>query len=506
MIKYLQSTLFVTFFLFWGCGDTSQIAKVLESERNLTNNPLYMYQWHINPVAKSPSIVGDTLQKSHTINLEGIMERGRGVSVAVVDVGVQMLHEDLHVNKYRSYRFSDKSHDATPLDLTNYENAHGTACAGIIAAQNNNIGVVGIAYDADLIALNVGSLSSVSDATLSDALGYKDVDVSSNSWGSPNFFDDSMLVDAIEERVVYGRDGKGEIFVFAPGNRSENSEFQEILTSGNVINVSALSASSTIESYSARGANILVAAYGGAVDGAQEPAIVTTDFMGLYNGFDSISQDRFDVKGNENANYTRMMNGTSAAAPMVSGVVALMLEANPNLTYRDVQYILATTARRVDLNSSSWFKNSAGYYVSNLYGYGCIDAQKAVQKAKDFSSLGVMKEDNTTQKTHANVLNSFESELNIAQNFKIEQAELILESSSLKIDDVNITLISPSKTVSVLTTKTKVGKNLPNRWRFLSTQFLDESSQGVWKLRISTLDGGDVSSIINTITLKVKGH
>ena len=103
----------------------------------------------------------------------------------------------------------------------------------------------------------------------------------------------------------------------------------------------------TITDYPEAGANVLVVAPTGSVsldiglDSGTGSGIWTTDLTGNngYNSAGSLDGDFLD-----DTDYTSRFNGTSAATPMVSGVIALMLEANPNLTYRDVQEILVRSA------------------------------------------------------------------------------------------------------------------------------------------------------------------
>ena len=110
------------------------------------------------------------------------------------------------------------------------------------------------------------------------------------------------------------------------------------------------------------------------------------------NAFDDHDGDHPE---NPDCNYTSGFNGTSSAAPTVAGVIALMLEANPNLTWRDVKHILAQTSDKTDaersydqqgVNQYSWIENSAGYKHHKWYGFGKIDAAEAVTVAKNFTA------------------------------------------------------------------------------------------------------------------------
>ena len=160
--------------------------------------------------------------------------------------------------------------------------------------------------------------------------------------------------------------------------------------------------------YSSPGSSVWISAPGGDF-GISYPAILTTDIMGCSKGYSSqgATANDFESGGafNSNCNYTSTMNGTSAATPMVSGVVAAMLSANPNLSWRDVKYILASTARQVDLNSFSidhpfgndlsghiylqgWRTNAAGFKFHNWYGFGAVNGDAAILMAKTILRVG----------------------------------------------------------------------------------------------------------------------
>jgi subtilisin family serine protease len=179
--------------------------------------------------------------------------------------------------------------------------------------------------------------------------------------------------------------------------------------------VGALGADGKKASYSNAASSLWVSAPGGEygressfsgaglVSDAYKPAVVTTATTGCskytssYNALDSRGSNPQATQ----CQYTATMNGTSSAAPIVSGVTALMLEANPNLGYRDVAHIMAVTARKIDPSfpgvtanlagaprqlEQGWTTNAAGYSFSNRYGFGSVDAGAAVSMARTYSS------------------------------------------------------------------------------------------------------------------------
>lgn len=187
-------------------------------------------------------------------------------------------------------------------------------------------------------------------------------DVLSNSWGygtsnSELIPSADAIISAINRARIMGRNGKGSVVVFASGNSSQN--VNGVCFPGNVqgvLTVGAIDRNGNIQSYSKRGSEMDVVAPSGNCN--LQGDVATTDRMG--------------IKGYETGNYTLRFGGTSAACPQVSGVVALMLSENPNLTEVQIKNILHNTAKDLGVNGFDF-----------TYGYGLVDAYAAVQKAKD---------------------------------------------------------------------------------------------------------------------------
>jgi len=477
-------------------------------------DPIFSYQWYLSNKEYAPQVTNNILVAGEDINIEPVWRKtlGDDIVVSVVDTGIDSLHNDLIVDLNNSYRYSDNSNDPSPTSAQLYEDsegaAHGTACAGIIASSSwNEIGSRGVAPKATLVGLNV--FSKPSDSSFSLALQKEGIDVSSNSWGGggANFlYDDISSLQAIENGITNGRDKKGIAYIFASGNDEANANFQSVLTSGYVIAVSAVDGAGKLEYYSDFGVNILVSAPGGAKDGNQEPGIVTTDLSGLKNGLDNYYM-HWDTPTNEDGNYTHLMNGTSASCPIVAGVVTLMLSVNKNLTYKDIQYILATTARKNDSLNSSWEKNGAGYHISDKYGFGVVDAEAAVNKAIDFISLG---DEQLTTNTHMtntpiDTANTKSFEFIISDTFLVTQAIVDINTNHDNPGKLKIVLESPSGTKSTLAYGDTVLYDKYSPWQFLSLQMLDETSSGKWILHITDIGEGNSGNLTN-YSLHLKGY
>ena len=453
------------------------------------NDPIYPYQWHLE-----------------ILEIENIWSKytGKGVSVAVVDSGVEALHPDLYnnIDFNKSYRYSDGSNDPSPdrrqLQNDPYTNGHGTACAGIIGASGwNGEGVIGVAPCVDIVGLN--PFSTGLDGDFEDALGRLDIDISNNSWGgdiSNVLYDDPPSMRGIEQGIKYGRQGKGIIYLFASGNEGHNANYSTLHGSPYVFNIGAVTRDGEVPLYSNFGDNILVVAPAGDEYRLfQNWGIFTTDLLGMDKGFDSY-RIYTPVLRKYQGDYTGFMNGTSSAVPVASGVVALMLEANPNLTYRDVKYILIHTAIPWNIYKPEymWSRNGAGILYSPYYGFGIINPPKAVEMAENFESLPPQQEVTKFQISNTPIPDNSEegitSEIEIGESLKIEHVQIEVDIEAENISDIDIDLISPSGTVSkILFDHLIIDGNLEG-WIFNSLKFVDEDSKGIWTIRVAdTLEG-----------------
>ncbi|TQV61653.1 MAG: S8 family serine peptidase [Sulfurovum sp.] len=341
------------------------------------DDPKIGEQWHLDTLGLD-TIVGRRINQTY---------------IQIVDDGFDSAHEDLKENydESRSWNVFTNTKDPTS---SHSSLTHGTRVAGIIGARGfNGIGLRGIApyskisgytflgFDSEGRGLSNG-IVALEKAWLSGD-GANDILVSNNSWGT-SIDNDYDMERILEKGSKLLRDGKGRIYVFAAGNErvaidtptkklGGNSNLSHLANNQYAIAVAALRWDDIVTNYSSPGANILVSAY---ADGYGYRNIVTTD---------------------KNNSYFDYFNGTSAAAPMVSGIIGLVLEACPNLTYRDVKYLLSTTSNKIDINNPTWVKNSASLWHSTDYGYGVIDASEMLSVCKNnYTNLTVVKEINTT--------------------------------------------------------------------------------------------------------------
>ena len=384
-----------------------------------------------NPIA----LAGENINLTDPIDRCGVLDtcRGEGIVVGVIDRGVQVRHPDLNANSLRN--LSVNLHP-TPIDPTdpfsNYRlrpsllfiqrpglYAHGTAVAGIIVARDlNGIGTQGIAPRAELASYNY--LDHQSTASLIRAFTDENIDVSNNSWGQRVAFRNrlpSVAVDAVQQAITQGREGLGTVFVKATGNSGQSSIYPQygnrhesgaeadnnlryaMVVGGTLPNGRAVATSSA-------GANIRLNAYhsnqcytrfNNNPNIANPVNIVSTDVIGIYGYtnnnppplllLDNLMQVVEYTPPSDILDYTYCFSGASAATPMVSGAVALLLQQRPDLTWRDVQAILSLSARQNDSSDSGWQVNGAGHRVHHAYGFGVLDVDEVLTMAKTWQVL-----------------------------------------------------------------------------------------------------------------------
>lgn len=307
------------------------------------------------------------------------------IIVAVVDQGVEINHPDLTNMYYLSY---DTEHGTSPSVV--YD-AHGTACAGIIgAAANNEIGIAGIAPDCPIMSIS-NYLSSAPNSVTNRAEGINyawkhGAAIINNSWHSTQY---PVIEDAIDSAYLFGRNGKGCLSIFSAGN-SNSSPVAYPASLQNVLAVGAISPCGKRKSPSSCDTEYLWGSNFGKGLDVMAPGVLipTTDRVGSmgfnqYNhihtndGGHLIDQDFLDQ------DYTTWFNGTSAAAPHVSGVAALMLSVNPNLTAAQVARIIKGTAQKVRTDLYTYEYKPAhlnGTWHLEM-GHGLVDAAAAVSAA-----------------------------------------------------------------------------------------------------------------------------
>ena len=534
-------------------------------------DPLTGEQWHLansgqRAFADQPGVAGEDLSMARTLQGEA---SGRGVRVAVVDTGLEVCHPDLAANVEAAASHNFNARDwagASSRDpfLPSNLGGHGTSVAGIVAAAaNNGVGGRGVAPRATLRGYNYLSAIDGAGAWL-DSLGANtvspnsaEVDIFNLSFGSLGYEgnpDPDQDVALLRNGVTNLRDGKGALYVKAAGNgfrscrsipRAVNEEIGCNSSNSGPINnlpyvivVGGHNASGQRASYSSVGANLWISAPSGEF-GAEFPAIITTDQVGLFRGYDNLATRglALDAQANPYGHYISTFNGTSAAVPNASGAIALLLEAHPNLTWRDVKHILAKSARWIDPHRSAvrygfggaahllqrpwddaspderaqnwygfgaapyvlqlpWVTNGAGYRFHNWYGFGALAVDEALDYAASHEpgSLGAYVETGSYAVADRTAIPDYSS-AGLEQSLDVSglPADANIEAVTLSLDvthpftnDLGIHLISPSGTESILNPvfNDVLANNQDLDWQLLSNAFYGERPNGQWTLKL----------------------
>ncbi|MFZ4525293.1 MAG: S8 family serine peptidase [Chlorobium sp.] len=471
------------------------------------NDPLYTSQWHLSMIGQLGYSTGST----PFLGLEKVWAdyRGQGVKVGIWDDGVQKTHWDLDANydSSRQVTISGTLNNGQPLTSAD---GHGTSVAGLIAAENNALGGIGIAFETKITAVRIfGGKDDINSALVRylltlDSLGQ--FDVTNHSYGGYPDFKVSSDVAKFANASVNGRSGLGTINIKSAGNNNIDGNGEALDASRYTVTVAALDATGKIASYSTYGAHILVSAPAGSV---------TTDLPGTGKGYDGLL----------NNDYTNQFSGTSAAGPVTAGVVSLMLSANNALGWRDVQNILAYSSvgagslyGGLSTNEHlSWKWNGAnnwnggGLHYSEDYGYGMINAFNAVRIAEVWSILNPVAATSKNESVASTGtllaaraladLATTTYSFSVSQNVILEHVDLTLNLTHSNFTNLRISLMSPDGTTMSLcdgSTGTASTSDYGMTYTFGIDGLRGESSIGTWTLKIQDVvkrDSGTLSSV-----------
>ncbi|NXA01429.1 PCSK4 convertase, partial [Nesospiza acunhae] len=478
-------------------------------------DPWFPKQWYMNNDIHPDLNILTAWSRGYT---------GLGVVLTVLDDGLEKDHPDLAANydPLASYDFNSNDPDPQPRYSESDKNWHGTRCAGEVAAvANNGICGAGVAYNAKIGGVRMLD-GSIMDIVEAQALSLQPqyIHIYSASWGPE---DDGRTVDgpgvlaaaAFHKGVVQvspalalgttgaqghpahpsalqqGRGGLGSIFIWASGNGGTN--YDNCNCDGYTNSIYTVSVGSVLGDghrplYSESCPAILTTTYSSRT--TSKVQIVTTD---LHH------------------RCTDKHTGTSASAPLAAGMVALALEANPALTWRDLQHLIIRASRPAHLQAEDWAENGVGRRVSHYYGYGLLDAGLLVQEATTWT--GTRPQEKCSVQA-VQVPRDIGSRLIISTDASscsksirsLEHVQVQLSLSYSRRGDLVVALSSPMGTTSTLVTVRPYDTSQDGYqdWTFMSTHFWDENPKGIWTLLLE--NRGDAENTGGPLSLLSPGQ
>uniref|UniRef100_A0A8C3B0Z1 SPC3 n=1 Tax=Cyclopterus lumpus TaxID=8103 RepID=A0A8C3B0Z1_CYCLU len=413
------------------------------------------------------------------MNIAGAWRRGytgKGVVVSVLDDGIEREHPDLKPN-YVSAQGWDTVLGKGTLIISYLAEllVHGTQCAGMVAAAaNNSHCTVGVSFQARIGGIRMLD-GDVTDIVEARSLSFRPqhIDIYLASWGPE---DDGATLDgpgpltrlALQNGIKTGRNGRGSVFVWASGyggRRGDHCSCDGYCSSIYTVSIGSSTRRGSPPDYLEQCSSTLATAYTG---GEKE----------------------------EMVRRVCVVSDTSISSSIATGIIALTLEANPLLTWRDVQHIIVRTSKSHHLLAPDWSVNGAGFNVSHLYGFGLLDAESMVKEAERWKQVPTQHqcvEEASIQLTihpGSPLTSVFESTGCSGEPSRrvvyVEHVVVRVAIAHSRRGDLSITLASPSGTVSQLLANRPLDdspEGFPN-WEFMTTHSWGERAAGEWTLKI----------------------
>uniref|UniRef100_A0A3Q3L493 Proprotein convertase subtilisin/kexin type 4-like n=2 Tax=Mastacembelus armatus TaxID=205130 RepID=A0A3Q3L493_9TELE len=462
-----------------------------KSDQSLTfNDPLWPMQWEL-------FAQGEYISSGFDLNVMPVWSKnitGNGVVVSIIDDGVDHTNKDLKKNFETLASFDLRaSHGLSydPMPVRNEENSHGTRCAGEIAMEaNNSYCGVGIAFNAKIGGIRLLD-GPVTDAMEATALTFNMhfIDIYVCSWGPR---DDGAEMDgphnlteqALRLGTHKGRGGKGSIFVWAAGNgglQYDHCGADGYVSSIYTIAIGAVTQTGKPTYFGEPCPGVLAVTVTGDSTKGSLPLVTVTNM------------------GDGCVTY---FPGTSSAAPIAAGILALALEVNPELTWRDVQHLIAKTAKIPDPKEHGWNINAAGYHVHHRYGFGLLDAGLMVQQATFFETVAPQR--TCTQEVTLHPPRIFSPGGGVSLNIiskachgkankinTLEHVQVRVSISTVCRGDLSISLESPGGTVSLLldTRPNDASTEGLKNWTLMTVHCWGEEPRGLWALKVTDHKG-----------------
>jgi len=473
------------------------------------SDPLFPYQWYLKNTGQNGG------KARLDLNVEAAWAQGItgfNVTTAIMDDGVDYMHPDI-INNYNaraSYDFSSNDPFPYPRYTDDWFNSHGTRCAGeVSAAKDNDVCGVGVAYNSLVAGIRMLDQPYMTDLIEANSMGHQPdlIDIYSASWGPT---DDGRTVDgprnatmrAIVRGVNEGRNGLGNIYVWASGDGGEDDDCNCDGYAASMWTISINSAINTGENahYDESCSSTLASTFS---NGAKDPntGVATTDLYGKC---------------------TKTHSGTSAAAPEAAGVFALAIEANRLLTWRDMQHLTVLTSKRNSLFDSKsrffWNMNGVGLEFNHLFGFGVLDAGAMVALAKQWKTVPARFHCEAGSTTGAGRIPmdkslfltidtkacaGLETEVNY-----LEHVQAVVTLNATRRGAVQLFLRSPMGTRSMILSERPNDADSQDgftKWPFMTTHTWAEYPRGKWSLEVEFVNGPPQQGFVKEWTLLLHG-
>jgi subtilisin family serine protease len=490
-------------------GDTLHGGKFCDGENSDSNpwgitDPYFCHQWHTRNVGqKTAKIPNSTFYEVGLVNADYHLDyayrngfTGKGIKVYITDGGLYPTHPDLKANYLGGYDFCAGGDYPWPYG------SHGNSVAGIISSvANNGIGTAGIAYNSKFFINNLLSPScqygddKYIKAILTQAKGF-DVWNGSYSFLNQGFIPrsqhqvafDSFTKGAVDENISYQRSAGNS------GN-SANANMDPTLANYTVAVIGAVDQYNKIASYSTPGSNVLVSGYSNSGK-SNTVGICTTN----------------------KDNYHCDMGGTSASAPGVTAVTALMKEANPNLKWHEIHSNLIYAAKPISEEQFydcglakpciNWEKNAAGFIHNYRAGFGIVNASKAVYysqkikpqtKIENFKKIFNLDSDDTVLSNNKKIIISAGTcdllSIDVAHDFTIYSSEFSVDLEGA-LNETGVYVISPDGARFPLLQPSKItSTKLIHDQYFKSMQFFKTNTRGTWTFEVCSKKKATFNSV-----------
>lgn len=474
--------------------------------RRLAHKTAFPGQWHL----KKTTVDGTVVDAHARVEAAWSLADGTGVTVAVIDDGVDLDHEE----------FRSGGKIVAPRDVTlsnanprpGFGDRHGTACAGV-ACADGLVGASGVAPRAALIPIRLASgLGSQQEADAFVWAAQKGADVISCSWGpedgdwrDPNDPLHQQVVPlpdstrlAIDFAVNQGRGGKGCVICFAAGNGNEPVDNDGYASYGKVMAIAACNDLSKKSAYSDSG-NAVWCSFPSneTVLPRLTTGIWTTDNMGP-SGYNPGQTTKGDAAGH----YTNGFGGTSSACPGAAGVAALILSRNPGLRWDEVREVLKNSCDRIDTAGGNY--DASGH--SPKYGYGRVNAKRAVELAMPDPGPDRLVTAIATKDVAIRDFQTSTLDLSIAETAILKAVKVTVDIEHTYIGDLVVSIRPPAATGAApiaLHSLTGGGTdNLRRTYDQISTlglaSLVGQKPQGTWRLIVkdtAAVDTGRIRSV-----------